>query len=112
MVGESLPGWSFDLVSRPAPWRRCYHYSSIRASATEARLESGNMLGPIFRFELLRAVRRGGHHRFRLAYALALAIEVGALLLYLFSLTNPLLSSRPVAQAEVGELLDLAFSGL
>jgi ABC-type transport system involved in multi-copper enzyme maturation permease subunit len=70
------------------------------------------MIGPIFSLDLLRAARRGGHHRFRLAYSLALALESAVFLLLLLSRANPLFAGRTLSQAEAGEWLWWALQGL
>jgi ABC-type transport system involved in multi-copper enzyme maturation permease subunit len=70
------------------------------------------MIGPIFSLDLLRAARRGGHHRFRLAYSLALVLESAVFLLLLLSKANPLLAGQTLSQAEAGEQLSGALQGL
>src|SRR4051812_5024643 len=65
------------------------------------------MFDPIATVELRRAARRGRHHHMRLLYVLALALEVGLLLLLCFSRANPLFGSAPsdTPLEDAGELL-------
>jgi ABC-type transport system involved in multi-copper enzyme maturation permease subunit len=70
------------------------------------------MIGPIFSLDLLRAARRGGHHRFRIAYCLALALEAVVLWVLILSRANPLFAGRGLSREEAGEMLSWALWGL
>jgi ABC-type transport system involved in multi-copper enzyme maturation permease subunit len=67
------------------------------------------MIGPIFSLDLLRAARRGGHHRFRLAYCFVLALEAVVVWLLALSRANPLFTGQAFSAEEAGEML---FGGL
>jgi ABC-type transport system involved in multi-copper enzyme maturation permease subunit len=62
------------------------------------------MLGPVFRMELLRAARRGQHHRLRALYAVALAGEAAVLLVLVWSKNNPLFGGPPTTPEALGAL--------
>ncbi len=70
------------------------------------------MLGPIFSLDLLRAARRGAHHRLRLGYSLALALESAIVYLMLLSQANPLVTGTAFSQSEAGERLLGLLQGL
>ncbi len=63
------------------------------------------MFGPIFSLDLLRAARRGAHHRLRLGYSLALALEAAVVFVLLLSEANPFFSRRTLSQADAGQML-------
>jgi ABC-type transport system involved in multi-copper enzyme maturation permease subunit len=70
------------------------------------------MIGPIFSLDLRRAARRGGHHRFRLAYCAALALEAVVALVLLLSRANPGFAARSLSHEEAGENFSWALQAL